>query len=78
MLRNKCASKREEVTGDWRRMYIEELHGLYSSPLYDQIKEKERSGACRTYGKKRRHAEAWWGNLKERDQVEDLGIDMTI
>ena len=50
VLRNKCAPKREEVTGGWRRVYIEELRGLYSSPLYDQIKEKERGGARRTYG----------------------------
>jgi hypothetical protein len=51
VLRNICAPKREELTGDWRRVYIEELHGLYSSPLYDQIKEKERGGARRTHGK---------------------------
>jgi hypothetical protein len=54
VLRNLCAPKRVEVTGDWRRVYVEELHGLYSSPLYDQIKEKERGGERRTYGKKRK------------------------
>jgi hypothetical protein len=25
-------SKRDEVTGDWRRLHNEKLHGLYSSP----------------------------------------------
>jgi hypothetical protein len=29
-------------------------------------------------GNSERHAEAWWGNLKERDQVEDLGIYKAI
>jgi hypothetical protein len=24
--------KREEVTGDWRKLHNEELHNLYSSP----------------------------------------------
>jgi hypothetical protein len=24
--------KREEVTGGWRKLHNEELHGLYSSP----------------------------------------------
>jgi hypothetical protein len=24
--------KRDEVTGDWRKLHNEELHGLYSSP----------------------------------------------
>jgi hypothetical protein len=25
-------SKRDEVTGDWRKLHNEELHNLYSSP----------------------------------------------
>jgi hypothetical protein len=54
LLRNTCAPKRQEVKGDWMREYIEQLHGLYSSPtLYGQIKENERDGADITYGKKR-------------------------
>jgi hypothetical protein len=24
--------KKDEVTGDWRKLYHEELHNLYSSP----------------------------------------------
>ena len=40
--------------GDYRRVYTEELRGLYSSPLYGQIEEKERGGARRTHGKKRK------------------------
>jgi len=54
VLRNICAPEREEVTGDWGRVYTEELRGLYFSPLYDQIKEKKRGGARRMYGKKRK------------------------
>jgi hypothetical protein len=54
VLRNICAPKRKEITGGWKRMYIENFHCLYSSPLYEQIKEKERGGACRTYGKNRK------------------------
>jgi hypothetical protein len=77
MLRNICAPKREEITGDWRRVYIEDLHGLYSSPLYDQIK-KRAAGHVERMGKSERYAETGWGNQKERDQVEDLGIYKTI
>ena len=29
MLRNLFGSKRDEVTGDWRRLHNEELHSLY-------------------------------------------------
>jgi hypothetical protein len=32
VLRKVYGSKREEVAGGWRRLHIEELHNLYSSP----------------------------------------------
>jgi hypothetical protein len=32
MLRRIFGPKRDEVTGGWRKLYNEELHGLYSSP----------------------------------------------
>jgi hypothetical protein len=32
VLRRKFGLKRNEVTGGWRKLHNEELHGLYSSP----------------------------------------------
>jgi hypothetical protein len=32
MLRRIFGPKRDEVTGDWRKLHNEELHNLYSSP----------------------------------------------
>jgi hypothetical protein len=32
MLRKIFGSKRDEVTGGWRKLHNEELHDLYSSP----------------------------------------------
>jgi hypothetical protein len=32
VLRRIFGPKREEVTGEWRKLYSEELHNLYSSP----------------------------------------------
>jgi len=32
VLRKIFGSKRDEVTGEWRKIYIEELGDLYSSP----------------------------------------------
>jgi hypothetical protein len=29
--------KREEVTGDWRKLYSEELHGLYSRQIFTRF-----------------------------------------
>jgi hypothetical protein len=33
--------KRDEVMGDWRKLYKEELHNLYSSPCIIRVKEDE-------------------------------------
>jgi hypothetical protein len=33
VLRRIFALKRDEVTGDWRKLHNEDLHNLYSSPL---------------------------------------------
>jgi hypothetical protein len=42
--------KRDEVTGEWRKLHNEELHNLYSSPsiISDQVKEDEMGRACST------------------------------
>jgi hypothetical protein len=45
--------KRDEVTGDWRKLHSEELNNLYSSPsiirmINDQVKKDETGGACST------------------------------
>jgi hypothetical protein len=32
VLRRICGPKRDDVTGDWRKLHNEELHNLYSSP----------------------------------------------
>jgi PAS domain-containing protein len=36
-LRRIFGRKREEVTGGWRKLHNEELHGLYSSPYIIRI-----------------------------------------
>jgi hypothetical protein len=37
VLRRIFGPKRDEVTGEWRKLHIEELHNLYSSP--DNIRQ---------------------------------------
>jgi hypothetical protein len=33
VLRRTFGPKRDEVTGEWRKLHNEELHDLYSSPI---------------------------------------------
>jgi hypothetical protein len=42
VLRRIFGSKRDEVTGDWRKLHIEELHDLYSSPSIIRIMKSRR------------------------------------
>jgi hypothetical protein len=43
--------------------------------LDDQIKKNEVGGACDMYQEGRGF---WWGNLRERDHLEDPGLDGRI
>ena len=45
--------KRDEVIGEWRKLHIEELNNLYSSPnivRLIKIEKNEMGGACSAYG----------------------------
>jgi hypothetical protein len=61
VLRRIFGPKRDEVTGEWRKLHNEELHNLYSSPdIIRQVKANEVGGACGTH----------WGGEKS---VQDFG-----
>jgi hypothetical protein len=44
LLRKIFGSKRNEVTGVWRKLYNEELHDLYSSPNIVRVIKSKRTG----------------------------------
>jgi hypothetical protein len=42
VLRRIFGSKRDEVTGDWRKLHTEELHILFSSPNIVRVMKSRR------------------------------------
>jgi len=67
-------------TEEWRRLHNEELHDLYSaSHIIRVIKTNEVGGGhvSRT-GTGEVHTKFWWRDLRERDHLEDVGLDEMI
>ena len=50
MLRRIFGPRRDEVTGEWRRLHNEELNDFYSSCTGDKIEKNEMGWACGAYG----------------------------
>jgi hypothetical protein len=53
VLRTILQAKRDEVTGEWRKLHSEELLNLYSSPDIVHIKSRRMKwvGTCGTHGR---------------------------
>ena len=61
------------MTGKWRRLHNGDLHDYHSG---DQIKKNEMGEACGTYGEEKNCVQGFgWGDLRERDHLEDAGVD---
>ena len=68
VLRRVFGLKRDEVTGEWKKLHNEELSDLYSLPNIVRVVKSRR---MRWAGHVARMGEGctgfWWGNLRERD-----------
>ena len=74
VLRRMFGTKRDGVTGEWRKWFV--LCTLYFSN--NQIEKNEMDGACSKYGERSGVYRVLVGNLRERDRLEDPGIDGRI
>jgi len=74
-------SRREEVTGECRRLHNEELNDLYFSPnIVQVIKSRRMRWAVHVarMSEERGVYRVLWGNRRERDHWGDLGVDGLI
>jgi hypothetical protein len=77
VLRRIFGPKRDEVTGEWRKLHNEEIHTLYSSPdIIRQVKARRMrwAGHVARMGEERKVYRFWWESPKERDHLEDQGV----
>jgi hypothetical protein len=73
----------EEVTGEWRKPHNEELNDLYNSPHIIWVNKSRRMRwaghvARMGVGRVEVYTGFCWGNLRERDNLEDPGVDGRI
>ena len=73
--------RRDGVTGECRRLHNEELNDLYSSPSTVRVIKSRRmrwAGHVAGMGEERGCIGSWWGNRREGDHWEDLGVEEWI
>ena len=77
VLRRIFGPRRYEVTREWRKLHNEELLTQYCSG--DKIEKNEMGwGMWHAWVRGEAYTGFWWGNLRERDHLGDLGIDGRI
>jgi hypothetical protein len=78
VLRITFGSKRNEVTGEWRKLHNEKLNDLYSSP---NIVRVIKSSIVRWAGHVARmkrvkvYTGIWWEKVRERDNLKDPCVE---
>ena len=74
-------SERDAVAGEWRKLHNEELNDLFCSPNIVRVIKSRRMrsvGHVARMGERRGVYRVLVGNLRERDHLEDTGVDERI
>jgi hypothetical protein len=70
VLRRIFGPKRDEVTGDWRKLHNDEFHKVYSSPNINRMIKSRRmrwAGNVARMGERVMHIGYWWESQKDRE-----------
>jgi hypothetical protein len=70
VMRRIFEAKRDEVTGEWRKLHNEELHSLYSSPdIIRQVKSRRMrwAGAYGTHGRGEKSVQGFGGKARRKE-----------
>jgi hypothetical protein len=81
VLRRTFWPKRDEVIGEYRKLHNENLNDLYYSPNIVRLINSRRmrwAGHVAQWGRVEMYTGLWWGNLRERDHLEDPVVDGRI
>ena len=81
VLRRVFGPRRDEVTGEWRKLHNEDFRDLYSLPNIVRVVKSKRmrwAGHVSRMGEGRGVHRVLVGNLRERDHWGDLDVDGRI
>jgi hypothetical protein len=68
VLRRIFGPKKDEVTGEWRKLHNEELYNLYSYPdIVRQVKANEVGVACGTDGRGEKSVQGFGGKARRKE-----------
>ena len=79
VLRKIFGPKRDEITGEWRKLHNEELNDLNCSPnIVRVIKSREMRWEGHIACTGEVYTGFWWKNLRERDHLQNAAVDGNI
>ena len=67
--------------GEWKTLYTEELNDLYSSANIIRLMRARRmtwAWHVERTGRGEMHKRFWWGNMRAREHLENVGVDGTM
>jgi len=74
VLRTIFVPKKDEVTGEWKKLHNQELNDLSCRPNTVRVMKSRRmrwAGRIACMGRGEVYKGFWWVNLRERDYLED-------